>query len=208
MAVIAAWWGRYLLPAIVDRTMAGAQLAELRYRVTGVAHGSVLEIGIGSGHNLGFYPRQLTSLVGVDPSMALLRRAHRRAAWMAFPVHLRQGRAERLPLPDGSVDVVVSTWTLGAVADPRAVLQEVRRVLKPGGRFSFVEHGGEDRPARAPWRRLVRAWRRLLGTGRLAARPDVLIEQAGLRLESLEGGPAGDGSADGWQWVGLARAPE
>ena len=207
MASTLRFWDRSILPPLMDRVMARGMFASLRAEATAPAHGNVLEIGIGSGLNLGYYPRSLASVVGIDPSMPLLRRAHRRAAWMAFPVHLRQGRAERLPITDRSIDVVVSTWTLCSVNDPQEALAEVRRVLAPGGLFCFCEHGLSPNPATAAWqRRLTPFWRAVAGGCRLDRRHDRLIEDAGFTIEHLRSdrmlpGPA----ALGWHYLGVAR---
>ena len=95
-------------------------LVELRERLVASARGRVLELGIGSGLNLPFYPRDLELLLGLDPSPELLRMARRHGAWTHFPVELSEGRAEDIPLDDRSVDHVVMTWTLCSVADPGA----------------------------------------------------------------------------------------
>ena len=121
-------------------------LVELRERLVASARGRVLEIGIGSGLNLPFYPRDLELLLGLDPSPELLRMARRHVAWTHFPVELSEGRAEDIPLDDRSVDHVVMTWTLCSVADPAKALSEVRRVLRPGGSLLFIEHGRSPDP--------------------------------------------------------------
>ena len=101
--------------------------------------GNVLEIGPGTGPNLAYYPPGIRWL-GVEPNPFMypyLRQAAERAGLQA---DLRPGTAERLPTEDSSMDVVVSTLVLCSVSDPGAVLREIRRVLKPGGRFLFIEH--------------------------------------------------------------------
>jgi ubiquinone/menaquinone biosynthesis C-methylase UbiE len=201
------FWDHSVLPPVIDRVMARGMFARLRAEVTASARGKVLEIGIGSGLNLGYYPRSLESVVGVDPSMPLLQRAHRRAAWMAFPVHLRQGSAERLPIADRSIDVAVSTWTLCSVDEPALALAEIRRVLKPGGIFCFCEHAVCPDPATAAWqRRLTPFWRRVAGGCRLDRPHERLIEAAGLRIERLTRGRFVPGPAVlGWHCLGVAR---
>ncbi len=207
MASSLHFWDHSVLPPVIDRVMARGMFARLRAEVTASARGKVLEIGIGSGLNLGYYPRSLESVVGVDPSMPLLQRAHRRAAWMAFPVHLRQGSAERLPIADRSIDVAVSTWTLCSVDDPTLALAEIRRVLKRDGAFCFCEHALSPDPATAAWqRRLTPFWRRVSGGCRLDRPIDQLIEAAGLRIERrISRGLPGAPSVLGWHHLGMAR---
>ena len=140
------------------------QLVPLRERLVAGARGRVLEIGVGSGLNLLFYPRELELLLGLDLSRELLAMAQRQASWVHFPVELCEGRAEDIPLEDRAVDHVVMSWTLCSVADPGRTLAEIRRVLRPGGTLLFVEHGRASEPGVARWQdRLTPVWRRLAG---------------------------------------------
>lgn len=190
------FWERHVLPPLIDRVMRAPVLAAERARVVGEAEGDVLEIGIGAGANLGFYRREVTSLAGIDPSLELLRRAHAKTSWMSFPTRLLQERAERLPFPDAKFDAVVSTWTLCSVADPRAALAEIRRVLRPGGRFLFIEHGLAEREAAARWQhRLTPCWRRIAGGCHLDRDWPALIGGTGFARVELERGPLIPGPA-------------
>jgi ubiquinone/menaquinone biosynthesis C-methylase UbiE len=101
--------------------------------------GSVLEIGPGTGPNLAYYPPGIR-WVGVEPNPYMVPHLQAAAARAGLPVDLRSGTAERIPADDNSMDAVVSTLVLCSVADPEIVLREVHRVLKPGGRFLFLEH--------------------------------------------------------------------
>src|SRR5262245_32201384 len=130
----------HVLPYLLNLSMKQATLEPYRRRVAGRAEGRVLEIGIGSGINLPFYPAA-TSLVGLDPSDKLLSMARRAATCRSVSIELLKGTAEAIPLPDNSVDTVVMTWTLCSIPDPAKALGEMRRVLKSGGRLVFAEHG-------------------------------------------------------------------
>jgi ubiquinone/menaquinone biosynthesis C-methylase UbiE len=115
--------------------------------------GTIVEIGPGTGVNLAYLPRDI-ALVAIEPSPPMRRYLGERAAALGRSLTLLDGTAERLPLPDRSVDAVVSTLVLCSVADPAATLAEVRRVLKPGGRFLFIEHVAAPRGSwlrRAQW---------------------------------------------------------
>jgi ubiquinone/menaquinone biosynthesis C-methylase UbiE len=105
------------------------------------ARGEVLEVGIGTGLNLPLYPRGVR-LTGVDLSPAMLALARRRADDLGVQVDLREGDAQALPFPDGSFDTVVCTLSLCAVPDDRAALQEMWRVLRPGGSLLLLDHIG------------------------------------------------------------------
>jgi ubiquinone/menaquinone biosynthesis C-methylase UbiE len=178
-----------VLPRLIHFGMRQKQLAPLRERLVAPARGRVLEIGIGSGLNLPFYPRDIEMLLGVDPSRELLQIAKRHSVWVHFPVERSEGRAEDIPLDAAAVDHVVMSWTLCSVADPLRALAEVRRVLRPGGSLLFVEHRRAPEPRVARWQdRLTPVWRRALGGCHLNRPIDQLLERAGLGPVELETG--------------------
>jgi ubiquinone/menaquinone biosynthesis C-methylase UbiE len=183
------FYQRCILPRLIHFGMGQKQLMPLREQLVAGARGRVLELGIGSGLNLPFYPRELDLLLGLDPSRALLQMAKRRSSWVHFPVELSEGRAEDIPLENRAVDHVVMSWTLCSVADPLRALAEVRRVLRPGGSLLFVEHGRAPEPRVA--RRqdgLTPLWRRVAGGCHLNRPIDRLIEASGLCLADVETG--------------------
>jgi ubiquinone/menaquinone biosynthesis C-methylase UbiE len=178
-----------ILPRLIHFGMAQKQLMPLREHLVAGARGRVLEIGIGSGLNLPFYPRNTGLLLGLDPSRELLHMAKRHSSWVHFPVELSEGRAEDIPLDDGAVDHVVMSWTLCSVGDPLRALSEIRRVLRPGGSLLYVEHGRAPEPRISRWQeRLTPLWRRLAGGCHLDRPITRLIEASGLRLTDLETG--------------------
>lgn len=111
----------------------------VRRELLGELHGDVLEIGPGPGTNLPFYPTDVR-WVGVEPNPYMAAYVRERAGEAGIRAELRSGVAEALPVPAASADVVVATLVLCSVRDPAAALREVRRVLRPGGRFVFLEH--------------------------------------------------------------------
>jgi ubiquinone/menaquinone biosynthesis C-methylase UbiE len=184
-----ALWQHHLLPLVIDRVMRSRRLVALRQRVAGEAFGRVLEIGIGSGLNLPFYGRGVEHLTGVDPSAALLAKASRRAQWVGFPVRLLEGSAEQLPLASASIDTVVSSWTLCSIPQVEAALAEIARVLRPGGRFWFVEHGLAPEPRVAQIQHaLTPFWRRIAGSCHLNRPIARLLQQAGFEPQPLATG--------------------
>jgi ubiquinone/menaquinone biosynthesis C-methylase UbiE len=184
-----SFYERRILPRLIHFGMRQKQLAPLRAQLVAGARGRVLEIGVGSGLNLPFYPREVEVLLGLDPSRALLEVAKRHATWVHFPVELCVGCAEDIPLEDHAVDQVVMSWTLCSVADPNRALAEVRRVLRPGGALLFVEHGRAPEPGVARWQdRLTPVWRRLAGGCHLNRPIGRLVRESGLQLAELETG--------------------
>jgi ubiquinone/menaquinone biosynthesis C-methylase UbiE len=185
---LALYEGR-ILPWLIDRGMSQRRLLPLRETLVGAATGRVLEIGIGSGLNLPFYPRNIDQLWGIDPSRPLLTMAKRHTAWVHFEVRLAEGRAEDLPIDDDDIDTVVVTWSLCSVTDPAKALAEVRRVLRPGGSLLFIEHGRSPEAGLGRWQtRLTPFWRRCAGNCHLDRPIADLIRAAGLRLTDLETG--------------------
>jgi ubiquinone/menaquinone biosynthesis C-methylase UbiE len=203
-----AFYQRRILPRLLHFGMRQKQLAPLRERLVAGTRGRVLELGVGSGLNLPFYPRELDLLLGLDPSRELLAMARRQASWVHFPVELCEGHGEEIPLDDKAVDHVVMSWTLCSVADPLRTLAEVRRVLRPGGSLLFIEHGRAPEPGVARWQdRLTPLWRRLAGGCHLNRPIDRLIEASGLGLADMETGYLIKGPRFAtYQYRGLALA--
>ncbi len=182
-------YDRRVLPRLLDLVMRQETLAGYRARTVAAAHGDVLEVGIGSGLNLQFYGKAVSHLTGIDPSAELLAMAERRTAGAPCPVVLVQASAEALPLDDHAIDTVVMTWSLCSIPDPAAALAEMRRVLRPGGRLLFVEHGLAPEPSVRKWQnRLTPCWRHVGGGCHLNRKMDDLIRAAGFEIVSLDTG--------------------
>ena len=130
-----------VLPRILNKAMDTKIERATRARVCEGLHGEVVEIGFGSGLNVGHYPPEVTRVVAVEPSSVSMQLARPRLAASAAKVELGGLDGQRLDLPSEQFDAVLSTWTLCTIPDLAAALAEVRRVLKPGGEFHFVEHG-------------------------------------------------------------------
>jgi ubiquinone/menaquinone biosynthesis C-methylase UbiE len=178
----------------MDWAMSGERFQEQRKLALAAARGTALEIGFGTGLNLPHYPSGspgkdagVTSLTALDPARLLSTKVARRVAGAAMPVTLVRCSAEWLPFEDDRFDCVVSTWTLCTIPDVIAALREVRRVLKPEGRYVFLEHGRSRDPRVATWQDRLNPLQRIIGCGCNLNRPvDRLIESAGLRLDRLE----------------------
>jgi ubiquinone/menaquinone biosynthesis C-methylase UbiE len=130
-----------ILPRGIDWGMSGERFSKLRQQYLAGVSGRVLEVGFGSGLNLPYFPDTVTHLYALDPSQLGRRLAKTRIQHAPFPVEFVELDGIRIALPDHSVDAVVSTWTLCTIPDPVFALQEVRRVLRPDGKFYFLEHG-------------------------------------------------------------------
>jgi ubiquinone/menaquinone biosynthesis C-methylase UbiE len=141
--------------------MRNKRLRPYRERTGGAAEGRVLDIGIGSGLNVPFYARKAREIFGLDPPMPLLTGARNKAPRTQTPIQLLEGSAERIPLAEHSMDTVVMTRTGCSIPAISAALAEMRRVVRPGGRLLFVEHGRASEPWVARWQdHLTPLWQR------------------------------------------------
>lgn len=183
------WYERIVLPRLIDAACSQKPMRELRQRYVPRAAGAVLEIGIGSGLNLAHYGPAATSITGLDPAAELTRRARERADKLGRPVNVLGVSGEEIPVDDARFDCLVCTWTLCSIPNVYAALREMHRVLKPGGRLYFVEHGLAPDPGVVRWqRRLEPLWKHIGGGCHLTRAADVLIQDAGFRLTELDRG--------------------
>ena len=149
--------------------------------------GQVLEIGFGSGLNVPFYPPGLTRVYALDPATAGRKLAAGRVAASPVPIEYIGLDAQRIPLDDGSVDSVLTTWTLCTIPDPAQALAEVRRILRPGGTLHFIEHGRAPDPKVARRQdRLEPFQQRIFGGCQLTRNIDQLVAASGLELNQLD----------------------
>jgi ubiquinone/menaquinone biosynthesis C-methylase UbiE len=179
----------HVVPVLIDLSMRQRNLTAYRHRIVPAAEGRVLEIGVGSGRNLPFYTVRVQRVIGLDPSSKLLSMARRALLRVVPPVEFVEGSAEAIPLADASIDTVVTTWTMCSIPDAPRALCEMRRVLRPGGRLLFVEHGRADDTNVRWWQdKLTPLWKRIGGGCHLNRAIATLIKGAGFRFERLDTG--------------------
>lgn len=173
-----------IFPALCDRSLSHPAILARRRALVAEARGEVLEIGFGSGATLPFYdPARVGSLTVVEPSAGMNRRAAARLATSPVPIISVPGAGEALPFADAGFDTVVCCLTLCSVADPARVLAEVRRVLRPGGRFLFLEHVLSDRLPVRRWQHRLNPVQRVMAVGcNLTRDSAAAIRAAGLAL--------------------------
>src|SRR5262245_54157442 len=141
------FYAKHIFPHILDWSVGAPEFGEYRRRALEPARGETLEIGFGTGLNLPYYPEAVTNLTAIDSENMLEDRVAKRIAACSLPVaRMRLDAQGRLPFEDHSFDTVLTTLTLCSIPDTAPALAEIRRVLKPGGRFVCFEHGRRRGP--------------------------------------------------------------
>jgi ubiquinone/menaquinone biosynthesis C-methylase UbiE len=182
------FYDKHLLPHLVHFTCGLKPAMKQRAKVVPLAQGRVLEIGIGSGLNIPLYdPRRVEHLWGLDPSEEMWAIAQKNAVAHHLDAEFLQAGADAIPLDSRSADTVVMTYTLCTIPEIAPALSEIRRVLKPGGKLLFCEHGrAPDASVRRWQERLNPVWRALAGGCNLNRPIDQLLTQAGFRTPDLQ----------------------
>ena len=182
------WYERHILPRALDFACGLPLISQQRELVVPRARGRVLEVGIGTGLNLRHYDKsRVTQIVGLDPALELHPLARERSAQAGLAVELLGLSAEKIALPDASFDTVLLTYTLCTIPDPLAALQEMRRVLAPGGQLLYCEHGRAPDAAVRRWQeRLQPLWGRIAGGCHLGRDIAALLQAAGFSLSDLQ----------------------
>ena len=184
-----ATWGRGF-SALYDRCFKASEeagLRDMRRDLLAGARGRVLELGAGTGLNLDLYPDSVQDLTLTEPDPHMIKQLRKKATESSRRAEVVEAGAERLPFEDDSFDTVVVTLVLCTVPDPRAALEEIKRVLEPDGQFLFLEHVRSPEPGLAKWQdRFEKPWR-FLGDGCHCNRDTVsAISAAGFQLGDIE----------------------
>ncbi|NEP18734.1 MAG: class I SAM-dependent methyltransferase [Leptolyngbya sp. SIO4C1] len=171
-------YSQIIFPRLLDWTMSGEPMSAYRRELLKQATGRVLEIGFGTGLNLPYYPPAVKSLTVVDPNPGMNAIAAQRVQTSPIPVEIKQLSGEALPFASGSFDSVVSTWTLCSIPQAEQALQQIHRVLKPGGCFLFVEHGLSPESEISVWQDRLTPIQKRIADGCHLNRPmQALVEQ-------------------------------
>jgi len=203
-----SWYRDAVLPRILNSRMRTPVIERLRARVVKGLHGTVVELGFGSGLNLPHLPSDVDRVLAVDPATLGRRLAAQRIEEAAAEVQFVGLDGGRLELDDAVADCVLVTWTLCTIPDPEAALAEARRVLKPGGALHFLEHGRAPDARVASWQdRLDPLWGLFTGGCSLRRTVDTNFPDHGFEIVEVDRFYAPDTSKlVGWTTLGTARA--
>jgi ubiquinone/menaquinone biosynthesis C-methylase UbiE len=182
------FYARHILPVVINCACGAKPIRYQRRKIVPRAEGVVLELGFGSGLNLPYYDASRVSRVyALEPEEGMLARARKVAAKAPVPVEILAERAEDISLPPASVDMVLVTYALCTIPDPVAALEGARRVLKPGGKLLFCEHGlAPDEEVQRSQRSVEPIWKRIAGGCHLSRNIPVLVAQGGFHIDDME----------------------
>ncbi|TDJ59640.1 MAG: class I SAM-dependent methyltransferase [Nitrospina sp.] len=180
------YYEEQILPRGINWVMSGKIFRRLRAQYLQQVSGDILEVGFGSGLNLPYYSSRVDRVYALDPSRVAHRLAAQRISVAPFPVETVDLREGIIDLPDHSVDQVVTTWTLCTIPDALSALKEMQRVLKPHGRYHFLEHGRSPEKRVSQWQDIWNPLQKRFAGGCHVNRPiRQLIIESGFRIESL-----------------------
>ena len=201
-------WERRVLPRLVELSLSGKDINELRAEVCRGLTGRVLEIGFGSGLNTTFYPSDVISVGAVDPSDVGWKHSAERRSQAEVPIERVGLDGQRLDANDAAFHAALSTFTLCTIPDVAAALREVRRVLLPGGSLHFLEHGLAPSPRVVTWQRRWEPFqKRIAGGCHLTRDVPALLSEAGFEIVELtDDYLPGPGLGKPWTYVYRGRA--
>ena len=158
-------YSNFVFPRMLDWAMSDPVIAQYRQQLLAEVEGEVLEIGFGTGLNLPYYPEKIDKLTTVDPNPGMKKLAEKRIKQSSITVDIRLLNGESLPMEDNRFDCVVSTWTLCSIIQVERAIAEIYRVLKPGGKFLFIEHGLSNEANIQVWQNRLTPIQKIIADG-------------------------------------------
>lgn len=178
------FYSTHIVPRFIDKALGTPAMQQGRDAVAAGLSGTVLEIGFGSGLNVASYPPEIDLVYAVEPALTARKIAVPRIAASPIPIQYAGLHGETVALADNSCDGALCTFTLCTIPGVEQALAELRRVLKPGGRFHFLEHGLAPDAKTQTWQRRLDPLEKRLADGcHLTRDPVELVKAAGFELE-------------------------
>ena len=159
------FYSEKIFPYLLDWSLSDATFSKYRQEILAEVAGEVLEIGFGTGLNLSYYPEEIHQIITVDPNPGVHQLAHKRIEKSSITVDHRILSGENLPMADNTFDSVVSTWTLCSIEEVEQAVKEIHRVLKPKGKFFFIEHGLSNEPNIQTWQNRLTPLQKIIADG-------------------------------------------
>ena len=182
------YYSNVVIPFFYDYSMDSQKINEGRKSILSkITEKEIVEIGCGTGINLKFYPGNVDKLIGVDANKGMLRQFEKKSSNCRINLELIRQDGESLPFTDNSIKAAVSTYTLCSIKDVNTALKEIHRILKPGGRYYFLEHGLADNPKTQKWQHRLNPIQNIWADGcNLNRNIELLITKAGLKIIELK----------------------
>jgi ubiquinone/menaquinone biosynthesis C-methylase UbiE len=182
------FYSNVIIPFFYDSSMDSPHINEGRKSLLSkITEEEILEIGFGTGINLKFYPQNVKKIFGVDANRGMLKQAQKKITNGSIEIELKNQSSEILPFPDNSINAVASTYTLCSIKEINTALKEIHRVLKPGGKYYFLEHGLADNPKTQKWQHRLNPIQNIWSSGcNLNRDIKSLISNAGFNIPELK----------------------
>lgn len=182
------FYSNVIIPFFYDSSMDSPKINEGRKSILSrITEEEILEIGFGTGINLKFYPSNVKKIIGVDSNKGMLQQAKKKISNGRFEIELVGESSESLPFPDQSVNAVVSTYTLCSIKAIDTALKEIYQVMKPGGKYYFLEHGLADNPKTQKWQHRLNPIQTIWADGcNLNRDMKTLISKAGFNIIEIK----------------------
>jgi len=179
---------KHILPKLIDWTCKQNPSMRQRHKIVPLAHGHVLEIGVGSGLNLPIYDQEnVTRVTAIDPSVEIWNQNNVNVQGLPYEFEFKRAYADHIPASDDSFDTVVITYTLCSIPDTLSAFNEIRRVLKPHGKFIFCEHGKAPDKAILRWQNIINpVWKQFSGGCNLNRDIPLIIRESGFKIEKID----------------------
>jgi ubiquinone/menaquinone biosynthesis C-methylase UbiE len=183
-----SFYDEKILPHVIHLACGSKPILKQREKIVPQAEGRILEIGMGSGINIAYYdPSKVEKLWGLEPSIGMREKARERVEAAAFDLEWLDLPGEEIPLDDNSVDTIVLTYTLCTIPGWLAAVQQMRRVLKPGGKLLFSEHGKAPDASVRKWQdRIDPLWGKMAGGCHLNRDIPHLLKEGGFTIKEME----------------------
>lgn len=182
------FYSKVIIPFFYDFSMDSEQINQGRKSILSkITEEKILEIGFGTGINLKFYPENVKHIIGIDANEGMLKQAEQKISQSKIKIEIIHQSSESLPFEDESIDAVLSTYTLCSIKNVNSALKEIYRVLKPGGKYYFLEHGLADKPLTQKLQHLLNPIQNIWADGcNLNRNISELISDSGFKIFELK----------------------